>query len=375
MRLKIFDQRLKSVFDRVVHFGKEIDLETNSSEFLAPPGNYLVQIDLPSGDTLSESCTVEDQEVSTVTFLPTRSAHEWLGTETLFDDVFSESAQRSSTGKTSDNCSTGLSIKKLLLWQDGKYETSDHDLQFHRISSFEQDPYVKFFIAPHISDLCNAVIEVAWGKDTFGMCVPFDHQFDIAFNCDTQRSFPDYTISLKNPIAASLLSYWISGDLVATKKVGTILLDQARNLLDAKFDDFTSACIAGYFLVWTRQTDKVPEDWFDNLSTYFKQSSDSAVINAWRLLSAQRNEEAFSAFIESAHRGLPLFTHGVRFLLDGLQMFANDDHWRSRKSEAVTAMNKLKRYANTIHWSRPYTLFSLSTQKTTDANYDTLIKF
>ncbi|MEK7951736.1 hypothetical protein [Luteolibacter soli] len=216
--------------------------------------------------------------------------------------------------------------------------------------------------------------------------------------------------------AAVLLAYLHRGDNESARAVGTDLTSRARQLIQGKFDDFTSAIIAAYFthqFGYTEGTDHTWwPNWLRNLDEAFPAYSDGTVIHAWHLLSQHQTDsdsdspnsgetspdsikaspnteasansseasgnltdashapittspdlaeasansiatspfliEACARLIEAADRGLPLFTRGVRMLLDGLELaVAYFPHDETLKSAAT----QIRRQAVTLDWT------------------------
>jgi len=152
-----------------------------------------------------------------------------------------------------------------------------------------------------------------------------------------------------NESASVLLAYMHAGNGRAASAVGGYLLDSARELLAGKFNDYTSAAIAAYFMHQYKTADATGwwPGWLKNLDFQFPAHADGAILDGWMLLKLGEASAARKRFLEAERRGMPLFTTGVRLLLDGLDLSMNDDH----DEQVNAALARLRWNSSTVDWT------------------------
>jgi NTE family protein len=79
------------------------------------------------------------------------------------------------------------------------------------------------------------------------------------------------------------------------------------------------------------------------------------VIQGWRTLQAgeQGAQDAKQSLLTAAARGVPMYTQGLRMLIDGLQLLAG----AGGSDEIHAALEKARKYGDAADWSRPTTTF------------------
>jgi Restriction Enzyme Adenine Methylase Associated len=86
--------------------------------------------------------------------------------------------------------------------------------------------------------------------------------------------------------------------------------------------------------------------------------SDGPVIRGWQLLrgaTARPGETPRQRFLQAADRGLPIFSNGLRLLIDGLKVVDRDRHDDREVAAAITRMGD---YAAVTDWSRTVLTFT-----------------
>jgi hypothetical protein len=132
--------------------------------------------------------------------------------------------------------------------------------------------------------------------------------------------------TVQDPQLGTYLGYLASGRLAEARAV----IDQALELLFAKYENPFAAAAGGYVLISaaTARKDEPWREWVANLSRSFPWLPDGAVLHAWSLMASDDDEDidrAREAFLEAYRRGLPVFAEGVRRLRNGLAMFLGED--------------------------------------------------
>lgn len=134
------------------------------------------------------------------------------------------------------------------------------------------------------------------------------------------------SVVVRDPAVGGGLGYLAEGSL----EKAAVLLGDVESMLFAKRANPIAAAAGGYVLVGTDHgTQRQDWDpWLENLWRWFPGLSDGAVLWATRRLRGARTEDdvdgARAALLEGYRRGLPVFTLGLTWLLDGLARFPDD---------------------------------------------------
>jgi hypothetical protein len=160
-------------------------------------------------------------------------------------------------------------------------------------------------------------------------------------------------LATRQPMGDAVLGYLESGDLHAA---GTMVtwVEEARAMLEGKLEDPYAAAIGGYLLLKLRRFDLM-HDWVRNLANWFPFLPDGCVLWAWQQIHQNpSNVGAIRRYLVEATKrgrqglqGLPVYSHGLRLLLDGLSMLEDD--------EARAAAEKLREAAGAVLWDSPIT--------------------
>jgi hypothetical protein len=162
-----------------------------------------------------------------------------------------------------------------------------------------------------------------------------------------------------DPRTEALLGYLISGQYSSARIVGPEIVRDAEQLLFEKMRDPTGAAVAGYYLLKTGHFDSL-HDWTRNLADWFPWLPDGAVIRAWHVWRQERSdyEEARERLLQAAGRGIPLYTQGLRLLLDGLNLLHHKATAQGLEdSEIAAALEQVRPYARAADWRAPTTTF------------------
>jgi hypothetical protein len=138
------------------------------------------------------------------------------------------------------------------------------------------------------------------------------------------------------------------------------LVDQAREKLFGKMDHPLAATAGGYVLVATGDAAARPElqGWIENLVAGFPSLPDGPVLEATRRLRYLNDDKCYdiakAALFEAFERGIPYYSAGVAWLLDGLTVFADED------PEAKERMQLVHKVAQRLDVAQAFTVISLS---------------
>ncbi len=160
--------------------------------------------------------------------------------------------------------------------------------------------------------------------------------------------------------AETLLHYLASGSLEAAQMVSYEVVADAEQMLRDKRINPMGAAIGGYYLLRVGALERL-HDWPNNLANWITWLPDGAVIHAWQLLrQSVETEHRYARYrlLQACERGIPVYTEGVRLLIDGLEMFAEDATAHNRPDEEVEqALQRLRRYATAMDWNQRLTTF------------------
>lgn len=366
-----------------------VPLRYGKQEVSVPLGLYQVQATLPNGTVLSETVDATDPKQTKpieVEFdLREESPNESAGWAYLLGTArrrprlgpaFIASSRSGSGAGAMEHEVAYMKFDAPLrpifqLWLEPKPGYFQPDPEPHRrretLSPYN-DPNAAVEIRSHIR-----VDERLWleatdprGKSIFTMLPPSAEDGDTrALILDSasvsQPGACKIVVESGGEAAASLLSYVRNGRLEAAHQAAEDFLPAARELLRGKFRDFTSAVIAGYYLhkvgAWAEpnfggQSRETWFAWLKNLNEEFPLYADGAVIHAWALLTSGESNLAREHFDKAILRGLPMFTQGVRMLLNGVQFLNSlfpDDRNIGRR------LMRLQHQISAIDWSAPNT--------------------
>jgi hypothetical protein len=164
----------------------------------------------------------------------------------------------------------------------------------------------------------------------------------------------DVDIHLETPAAQVLLGYLSHGDLERAQFVGREIV---ARLGDDTARDPAVAVTGAYYLLVSRELVELEGLIERHLAECDGWLPDVAVIDAWRLLRQESPsvEKARDRLIAAAETGVPVFTRGLRLLLDGLRLVALDETWAN---EAVAhALERVRRFAEVADWSPPFSTY------------------
>lgn len=153
----------------------------------------------------------------------------------------------------------------------------------------------------------------------------------------------------------TLLGYLSSGALTTARQMA----ETAKGMLFEKVGNPFAALAGGYALVGTalQATDREWHEWVRNLMNNFPHIPDGAI--QWGQLkirmrrSSEDIDEAKKAFKMAYNRGLPFYSMGMRWLLDGLEAVSHGD------AEIEEMMKNVRRLAWRTHFQQPFTIIRL----------------
>ena len=173
--------------------------------------------------------------------------------------------------------------------------------------------------------------------------------------------------TVRDHLFAGLLNYFAVGEQQTARE----LIEPARELLYDKMENPLAATAGAYILVgqWIDESARglMRQDWMDwvkNLSDWFPWIPDGAILNAWLALRMRGRDplldEARSALLEAERRGIPIYSAGVRRLIDGLMLVAGEIRRSGGQDPDVdAALTRARQLAWQIDPGQPFTCVRL----------------
>jgi hypothetical protein len=163
------------------------------------------------------------------------------------------------------------------------------------------------------------------------------------------------SVSVRDDRLGVLLGYLTSGALGAVREIATT----AKDMLYGKTMNELAAAAGAYAMVGTATDSKVHEwhSWVDNLANWFPHVPDGHIQRARLRLQLRRGpadiDEARKSLKEAYRRGLPYYSLGVRWLLEGLERIAGDD------PEAEAMLRQVRALSWRLHPQSAFTILQL----------------
>jgi hypothetical protein len=147
------------------------------------------------------------------------------------------------------------------------------------------------------------------------------------------------SVVVQEKVFGSLIGYLGAGRLPAADTI----ISRATGLLFEKGENPLAAAAGAYVLLGNPDS-KRPESWHEwvrNLMNRFPWLPDGAILYGRLLMQQDRDQnnlkQAHDCFLEGFRRGLPFFSKGVSYLLDGLNRFVNDARRNKAPDEPMEA--------------------------------------
>jgi hypothetical protein len=157
---------------------------------------------------------------------------------------------------------------------------------------------------------------------------------ELLVKTNSVRKQLDYSMTVGDPMINTALGYINSGAVHLAHKL--IDANLAEEMLYQKVSYPFPATIGGYILVLGRNIKQYRSEsnnwksWVSNLDNWFDWLPDGAILHATMCL-MDRNPDldlARDALQRSMQRGLPIFTFGLKYLMDGLRYFVgHNEDW------------------------------------------------
>lgn len=330
------------------------------------PGRWRVEATLPSGEVISEEVAVATGENLPVTLHSAEhSPHEWLGLQYLVGNVEGAETLRQFHDKPPDAPQT-LPPKDAILPPDvdsaGRrarasiepptMQTSQNQGVLRAAEAWTNilspDPGTVSSCAPTWEDSNEAtwLYQIAdaaqqrqfgyvdWLGERFAVSLPLPWQgvgnyqpvpVQVMVHMEPRQYDIRIGVIVEDPDFAPMAGLMTA----STLPKAVVAVRQARDLLFGKMEHPLGAAAGGYVLLAAGdREDDSWHGWIDNLANLFPDIPDGAILKASLRLrfpkSESSAEEARASLLDAFDRGIPYYSAGVSWLLDGMTQFADD---------------------------------------------------
>ncbi|HTY31273.1 MAG TPA: hypothetical protein VMD50_07640 [Mycobacterium sp.] len=381
---------------------REVVIPSGASPPLAvdlDPGRYLVEASLPSGDLVSDEVEIADNKDSTLELRADESPHEWLSWQQFMGNVERIEQYSPTEGPFAwlepdvhwvadpapplrgDEPLGGEYAWRLLPLLSGLHGEAVQQLSIQPPLSmipFQSDGQATLYQATgdgpwHLWQLPTSpggpptprrylIVEVAGAIHLVCIPVPWTDlttrnqvPVQILVRKRTAAEDPAITVTIRDRLIGSALGYMTQGALPTAER----LFDPARVMLFEKLSNPLGAAGGGYVLLGTERSSEKKEWhlWIHNLMKWFEWLPDGAIQHGWLKLRHRETskdlDEARDALFTAYRRGLPFYSVGLQWLIDGLTLFAPHDR------DAATMLENVHRVAWRTNLQEPFTIVRL----------------
>ena len=153
------------------------------------------------------------------------------------------------------------------------------------------------------------------------------------------------SVRTRNESADALGAYLARGNLRAASGM-TTWAERAHHMLQDKVRDPNAAVVGAYLLLRLRRF-ALLHDWARNLANRFPDLADGCVIWAWQMIHQDGDSQEAERYLRmAAERPLPVYTTGLRLLLDGLQLMGE---------AGEGSLQAVRRRTGFVMWDSPFT--------------------
>jgi hypothetical protein len=171
---------------------------------------------------------------------------------------------------------------------------------------------------------------------------------------DVSTSTPEFrsSVTVHDPTLISALAYWSAGSVPTA---GQHFQRAATAMLFEKQLNPFAAAMGGYILLSLGDPDSKDNwpQWIGNLFNWFEWLPDGAVLKGWLELKQKKPEQALTSFRVAVERGVPVFSMGIKQLLNGLRLFSSED------GRAKELQQRVQKVAWRTNMSQPFTTIRL----------------
>jgi hypothetical protein len=304
------------------------------------PGTYLVRVRFPSGKEIRRTCTVRDGDRIPISVdvrgLAGRESLE--RSEALRPLVRDESAP--------GLAGASFASAWVRRWR-GEASREWQPIDFDETTLSRDDHAVRYRFS---SDQQSNVLQLGGPRIAWRfISLPAAPVVDVTVSPLGENDLA-VKVMTDSAEAEALLGYLRTGAVEGADVTAESLLQQKRR-------DPIAAAIGGYYLLRTASLDRLSA-WGPNLSQWFPWLADGAVIDGWQHIHAGREHRgdpdrhfdvARRQLIRATRRGVPVYTEGLRLLVDGLRLLREDAE--AEDAELHAALAFIEPFAMAADWS------------------------
>jgi len=225
-------------------------------------------------------------------------------------------------------------------------------------------------LSPHLDQpidlLPREFVSVTWRNERYAISLPLpwpavDGETGVAAQIMVRRLPVEGRLQIGVAVLDRTFGPLAGFMTAATLPKAAVVVEQAYDMLFNKTRNPLAAGAAGYVLIAAGDAAKRDwHEWIDNLERLFPGFPDGAVLRGSLLLRYARDQaeisQAREAFLHAYDRGIPYFSTGVSWLLDGLMLFSGEPRVDDRVA-------KVQRVARRLDLSQAFTIVRLSEQQ------------
>lgn len=336
----------------------EITIPANSDGNANPinvaPGRWLVEATLPSGEIITTEVAVESgMDLSVPLQSKEQSPHEWLGMQCLVGNIEGQrTLERLNSRRRAEPTAPGLPERHILAPSGPPAIRLSNDESALRDAGAWQSIFAQADEGllpeqPHAEDSGNAtwlyragntgpgrhLAHINWFGECYAVSLPLpwrtvradqDALAEIMVGLEPRESKIRIGVVVLDPDFAPMAGLMTA----ATLPKAAVAFDQARDLLFGKRAHPLGATAGAYVLLAAGGHDDSWHGWVDNLANWFPDIPDGSILKASLRLRSPGTKssetEAKASLLEAFDRGIPYYSAGVSWLLDGLSQFAGD---------------------------------------------------
>ncbi|NWF28707.1 hypothetical protein HW130_20990 [Streptomyces sp. PKU-EA00015] len=179
------------------------------------------------------------------------------------------------------------------------------------------------------------VVEAAGSVRLVTLPLPWgNREIEVLVNLRQSPTGSAVAVTVRDPAVGAGLAYMSQGALDTAAQLFT----DVEGMLHSKFRNPLGAAAGAYVLVGTDHSagETHWDPWLERLAEGFPWLSDGAILRAVRLLrrASPETQQARDGLIEAFDRGIPFYTLGLAWLIDGLSAFPDDPECVRRLDEA-----------------------------------------
>lgn len=189
-----------------------------------------------------------------------------------------------------------------------------------------------------------------------------DYGREVAFELMSPLGSVGVTTAVRDTTLGSILGYMTNNSIHQAR----LIVNRAKDMLFHKISNPLGAAAGAYVMLLT-ENERSGENWHQwirNLYQGFEWIPDGAIAYAMLKLNHQKSDadvtEALEATLQACRRGVPFYSMGMRFLLDTLTEFAEDDLFADRRDELLHHLKRVRVVARRTNYQQPFTSIQIS---------------